>query len=195
MTPDPNASAANGNTAAPQAAAGPTNAQAPSDPAAQAAEADFDLSQFTILLVDDNEQNLELLQAYLEPLPCGLQFAYDGDQALKLIDEAEGDPPDLVLLDVMMPRVSGFEVCRKLKSDPETRTIPVMMVTALNELGDVERGVESGTDDFVSKPVNKLELLTRVKSLLRMRHLKRELDRTEAHLQQVQQPPVDVSDE
>jgi CheY-like chemotaxis protein len=165
----------------------PANPQA--DNYAAAAEADFDLSQFTILLVDDNEQNLELLQAYLEPLPCALQFAHDGDEALRLIDEAEADQPDLLLLDVMMPRVSGFEVCRKLKANPDTRTIPVMMVTALNELGDVERGVESGTDDFVSKPVNKLELITRVKSLLRMRHLKRELDRTEAHLQQVQQVP------
>jgi CheY-like chemotaxis protein len=163
---------------------GSTTAQ--SDARQQAAEADFDLSQFTILIVDDNEQNVELLQAYLESLPCALKQAYDGDEALRLIEEAGDQPPDLVLLDVMMPRVSGFEVCRKLKEDPATRTIPVMMVTALNEVGDIERGVESGTDDFVSKPVNKLELLTRVKSLLRMRHLKRELDRTEAHLEQLQ---------
>ncbi len=101
--------------------------------------------------------------------------------------EDETQPtPDLILLDVMMPRMSGFEVCRKLKEDPETRSIPIMMVTALNELGDIERGVESGTDDFVSKPVNKLELIMRVKSLLRVRHLKRELDRTEAYLHEMQ---------
>jgi len=87
---------------------------------------------------------------------------------------------------VMMPRMSGFEVCRKLKEDPATRAIPIMMVTALNELGDIERGVESGTDDFLSKPVNKLELITRVKSLLRVRHLKRELDRTMAYIKDVQ---------
>lgn len=86
----------------------------------------------------------------------------------------------------MMPRMSGFEVCRKLKEDPATRSIPIMMVTALNELGDIERGVESGTDDFVTKPVNKLELLTRVKSLLKVRHLKRELDRTVAYLQDLE---------
>ena len=73
-----------------------------------------------------------------------------------------------MLLDVMMPRMSGFEVCRKLKDNPATRGIPVMMVTALNDVGDIERGVESGTDDFVSKPVNKLELVTRVKSLLQL---------------------------
>jgi len=83
--------------------------------------------------------------------------------------------------------MSGFEVCRKLKDDPATRAIPIMMVTALNELGDIERGVESGTDDFLTKPVNKLELVTRVKSLLRVRHLKRELDRTEAYIRDLEQ--------
>ena len=164
-----------------------TSEQPGQDAQEQAASADFDLSRFTILVVDDNEQNVELLQAYLEALPCQIMLAYDGDQALKVIDDPETTTPDLVLLDVMMPRVSGFEVCRRLKEDPEAKHIPVMMVTALNEVGDVERGVESGTDDFVSKPVNKLELLTRVKSLLRMRHLKTELDRTEAKLTEVRQ--------
>jgi DNA-binding response OmpR family regulator len=85
-----------------------------------------------------------------------------------------------------MPKMSGFEVCKRLKNDNATRTIPIMMVTALNELGDIERGVESGTDDFVTKPVNKLELITRVKSLLRVRHLKRELDRTEAYIRDIE---------
>ena len=97
--------------------------------------------------------------------------------------------PDLILLDVMMPRMSGFEVCRKLKSDPRTREIPIIMVTALNELSDIERGVESGTDDFISKPVNRLELLTRVRSLLRVRHLRNELDRTLAYLNSVEAKP------
>ena len=94
--------------------------------------------------------------------------------------------PDLLLLDVMMPRMSGFEVCQRLKEEPRTRTVPVIMVTALNELGDIERGVEAGTDDFLTKPVNKLELITRVKSLLRVRHLKRELDRTEAYIREIE---------
>ena len=85
-----------------------------------------------------------------------------------------------------MPRMSGFEVCRKLKSGPETRDIPIIMVTALNELSDIERGVECGTDDFISKPVNRLEMVTRVKSLLRVRHLKSELDRTLEYYQAVE---------
>jgi CheY-like chemotaxis protein len=134
------------------------------------------LAQSTILIVDDNVQNVELLQAYLESLPCKIITAFDGMEAMKIIEDS-AVKPDVVLLDVMMPRMSGFEVCQKLKEDPATRSIPVMMVTALNELGDIERGVEAGTDDFLTKPVNKLELITRVKSLLRVRHLKRELDR------------------
>jgi len=145
-----------------------------------------DLSQYSILIVDDNQQNLELLQAYLEILPCNLLTASDGIEAMRII-EGGASMPDLILLDIMMPRMSGFEVCRKLKEDPATRSIPIMMVTALNELGDIERGVESGTDDFLSKPVNKLELITRVKSLLRVRHLKRELDRTMAYIHDVEQ--------
>ena len=94
--------------------------------------------------------------------------------------------PDLILLDIMMPRMSGFQVCRKLKSDPKTRDIQVLMVTALNELGDIEQASECGTDDFVSKPVNKFELLTRVKSLLRVRHLKSELERALTYLNEIE---------
>ncbi len=155
-----------------------------SDPAARPGEAaETELRDSTILIVDDNAQNLELLQAYLETLPCRLVTATDGIEALSAVAEHK---PDLVLLDVMMPRMSGFEVCQKLKSDPATRSIPVIMVTALNEIGDIERGVESGTDDFLTKPVKKLELITRVKSLLRVRHLKRELDRTLAYLERVE---------
>lgn len=157
--------------------------------------AEPDLTDSTILVVDDNQQNLELLQAYLESLPCRLLAATDGVEALRVVEEED---PDLILLDVMMPRMSGFEVCRKLKSDPKTRTIPIIMVTALHEIGDIERGVESGTDDFLTKPVKKLELITRVKSLLRVRQLKRELDRTLAHLQQFDHeaaPPQAEDDE
>jgi len=141
------------------------------------------LAESTVLVVDDNEQNLELLVAYLDALECKIATAADGIEALEKISH---QPPDLILLDVMMPRMSGFEVCRKLKSDPRTREIPIIMVTALNELGDIERGVECGTDDFISKPVNRLELTTRVRSLLRVRHLKNELDRTLAYLDDVE---------
>ena len=134
---------------------------------------DSDLADASILLVDDNVQNLELMQAYLESLPCRLRTARDGVEAFEAINE---DAPDLVLLDVMMPRMSGFELCQKIKAAPGTRDIVVIMVTALHEVGDYERAVECGTDDFVTKPVNKLVLLTRVRSLLRVRLLKRPLD-------------------
>lgn len=132
-----------------------------------------DLSGAKILLVDDNQQNLELIQAYLEALPVEISTARDGLEAIHSIEQ---NRPDLVLLDVMMPKMSGFEVCQKLKANPETRDIVVIMVTALHEVADYERAVESGTDDFLSKPVNKLELLTRVRSLMRVALLRRRLD-------------------
>ncbi len=141
------------------------------------------IAKSNILVVDDNAQNLELLVAYLDGLGCEVTTAVDGVDAL---EKVKAETPDLILLDIMMPRMSGFEVCRKLKSAPATRDIPIIMVTALNELGDIERGVESGTDDFISKPVNRLELTTRVKSLLRVRHLKGELERTLAYLNDIE---------
>lgn len=151
-----------------------------------------------ILVVDDNDQNLELLVAYLDSEPCEVVTATDGVAALEAVRQT---PPDLILLDIMMPRMSGFEVCRKLKTDPETRDIPIIMVTALNEVGDIERGVESGTDDFITKPVNRLELLRRAENLLRVRHLKTELERTLAYLNSMEpgsdegSPPSGKSDE
>ena len=132
-----------------------------------------DLSVASILLVDDNLQNLELMQAYLEALPCRIRTAKDGLEAVELIED---ETPDLVLLDVMMPRMSGFEVCQKIKSNPATRDIVVIMVTALHEVSDFERAVECGTNDFITKPVNKLELLTRVRSLLELSLIKRRYD-------------------
>jgi len=133
----------------------------------------IDLSKASILLVDDNEQNLELIQAYLEELPCRIRTARDGLEAVRMIDE---EIPDLVLLDVMMPRMSGFEVCQKIKSSDATRDVVVIMVTALHEVGDFERAVEVGTNDFITKPVNKLELITRVRSLLELRLVKKQFD-------------------
>lgn len=127
-----------------------------------------------VLIVDDNPQILELLEAYLEPLDLLVRLAADGEAALTAV---EHEVPDLILLDVMMPRRSGFEVCRLLKDDPRYRDIPIIMVTALNELGDMERARECGCDDFLSKPVNKLELLARVQNLLKLRHLKQTLNR------------------
>ena len=155
-------------------------------PAAVPSSHDTHLPSSTILVVDDVPQNLELMQAYLETLNCTVHVAVDGVDALEKVPKVN---PDLILLDIMMPRMSGFEVCRRLKADPKTREIPILMVTALNELGDIERGVESGTDDFLTKPINKLELVTRVKSLLRVRHLKSALDRTLAYLSEMEDRP------
>jgi CheY-like chemotaxis protein len=137
----------------------------------------------TILVVDDNQENLELLQAYLEDFECQTIPAVDGLQALDIIAD---NAPDLILLDVMMPKMSGFEVCKRLKNDPKTSDIPIIMVTALNEFGDIERGIDSGTDDFISKPVNRLELLTRVRTMLKLKHLTDKLERTLAYLSEIE---------
>ncbi len=141
-----------------------------------------DLSACSVLLVDDNEHNLELLLAYMDDLGCELRSARDGVEALESVAAAK---PDLILLDVMMPRMSGFQVCSRLKSDPATKGIPIVMVTALNEVSDVERAVESGADDFLTKPVNKLELTTRVRSLLKVGQLQRQLQQTLAELRRL----------
>jgi len=136
-----------------------------------------------IVIADDNLQNVELLEAYLSNFDCEIRTAFDGEDTLRVVAEFA---PDLLLLDVMMPRLSGFEVCRKLRANPSTKDLLILMVTALNEASDFERGVQSGTDDFLTKPVNKVELLCRIKSLLRVRHLKSQLDRTLAYLAEVE---------
>ena len=153
------------------------------NPAAHPSNESF-LPQSTVMIVDDNQQNVELLQAFLEALPVKIITAADGVEALEKVAQHD---PDLILLDIMMPRMSGFQVCRKIKADPTSRDIQILMVTALNELGDIEQASECGTDDFVSKPVNKFELLTRVKSLLRVRHLKSELERALTYLNEIEQ--------
>ena len=137
-----------------------------------------------VLVVDDNQQNLELLLAYLEDVECETVSAADGAEALEIV---KNSPPDIILLDVMMPRMSGFEVCRRIKNDPKTTDIPVIMVTALNELGDIERAINSGTDDFLSKPINKWELLTRVRTMLKLKNLTDKLERTLAYLSAIEE--------
>ena len=136
-----------------------------------------------ILIVDDNIQNAELLEAYLIPLEANIRIAYDGIDALEKIADVK---PDIVLLDVMMPRMSGFEVCQRLKKDPSNKDIMIAMVTALHESGDIERGVECGADEFLNKPINKAELLTRVRALLRVKNLESELERTLSYMEELE---------
>jgi CheY-like chemotaxis protein len=132
-----------------------------------------------ILIADDNPSNVELLEVYLSDIDCDLGIATDGRDTLVKVAEFK---PDLILLDIMMPKLSGFEVCQKLKSDPATKGIMILMVTALNEPGDIERAVNAGTDDFLSKPVNKLELLKRVENMLRLRHITDEVERLRRYI-------------
>ena len=143
--------------------------------ASQPADQTPPITKASILVVDDNEQNLELLVAYLEDLGCEIRTALDGPEAL---EEVARKRPDLILLDVMMPKMSGFQVCQRLKRSPATSTIPILIVTALNEVSDVERAVEIGADDFLTKPVNRMELLTRVRSLVRVSLLQQRLQQT-----------------
>ncbi len=129
-----------------------------------------------ILIVDDNPTNVELLCAQLKSFNYELITAYDGDAALKKIEE---NPPDLVLLDLMMPKVSGYEVCQSIKKNKKTQLIPVIVVTALKDLSDKIKAIEMGADDFLMKPFNKLELITRIKSLLKLKQLYDDVEMSE----------------
>ena len=128
-----------------------------------------------VLIADDTPQSAELLEAYLSSTDCELAVATDGEETLARIADWQ---PDLILLDVMMPKISGFEVCKRLRANSATRNIAVIMVTALDQTSDIERAVDAGTDDFLSKPINKTELLLRVRNLLKSRQYKQELERT-----------------
>jgi two-component system, OmpR family, alkaline phosphatase synthesis response regulator PhoP len=137
-----------------------------------------------ILIADDNQPNRELLEAYLSDVDCDVEHAADGQDTLAKVQSFH---PDLILLDVMMPKLSGFEVCQKLKTDPATRKVMVLMVTALNEAGDIERAVQAGTDDFLSKPVNKIELLKRVNTMFRVMSLEDENERLRRYIDEMEQ--------
>ncbi|HKR19630.1 MAG TPA: PleD family two-component system response regulator [Stellaceae bacterium] len=124
-----------------------------------------------ILVVDDVDVNVKLLEAKLASEYFNVLAANDGESALRI---AQAERPDLILLDVMMPRMDGFECCRRLKADARTSDIPVVMVTALTETADRVRGLEAGADDFLSKPVNDIALFARVRSLVRLRRMMEE---------------------
>jgi signal transduction histidine kinase len=133
-----------------------------------------------ILVVDDDERNVRLLESILRASGYPVIKAYDGQEALDLI---ASERPDLVLLDVMMPRMSGLEVCQKVRGQYETRLLPVIMVTALNALEEKVQALEMGADDFLSKPINKVELLAKLRSMLRVKSLHDEVERTRGELE------------
>ncbi len=132
-----------------------------------------------ILIADDNIVNVELLDAFLSDFDYEIETACDGAETLEKVASFN---PDLILLDIMMPKLSGFEVCEKLKSNPQTKGIMILMVTALSELGDIERAVNAGCDDYLSKPVNKFELIKRVENMLKLRSVTNELERLRQYI-------------
>ncbi|HEY3194061.1 MAG TPA: HD domain-containing phosphohydrolase [Candidatus Dormibacteraeota bacterium] len=129
-----------------------------------------------VLVVDDGPANRQLVQAYLAGLDCEVRLAEDGPSALAAV---ASEPPDLVLLDVQMPGMDGYEVCRRIKASPRGKLLPVVMITALNQTDDRVRALESGADDFMAKPVERVELVARVRSALRLRAVYNTLDSAE----------------
>lgn len=140
---------------------------------------DFQNSSITILVADDQEPNRELLSAFLTPEGYRVICVEDGEKALALIRSQE---VDLALLDVVMPRPTGFTICQIAKSTAETRLIPIILITGLDQTDDRVHGAMCGADDFLSKPVNKHELLARVHSLLQLKQFTDELDNAETVL-------------
>jgi CheY-like chemotaxis protein len=136
-----------------------------------------------VLIADDNMVNVELLEAYLDGCDYEIATAFDGAETLQMVRSFR---PNLILLDIMMPKLSGFEICDILKNKPDTKGIMILMVTALTELGDIERAVAAGCDDYLSKPVNKAELLKRVENLLKLQSVTDELTRLRRYIDQME---------
>ena len=132
-----------------------------------------------VLVVDDTPHNVKLLADLLAVKGYGVTTAVNGEEALAKV---AADPPDLVLLDVMMPGLSGYDVCRKLRAEPCTALLPVVLVTSLDPQAERVKGIEAGADDFLPKPINQAELFARVRSLLRIKSLQDEVRRQAAAL-------------
>ncbi|OLC53812.1 MAG: hypothetical protein AUH92_05200, partial [Acidobacteria bacterium 13_1_40CM_4_69_4] len=141
----------------------------------------------SVLVVDDDQRNVRLMESILRSSGYQVLKAYNGEEALQVVED---DSPDLLLLDVMMPKMSGFELCQRLKGRYETRLLPIIMVTALNALEDKVQALEYGADDFLSKPINKVELLAKVRSVLRVKGLQDELERKKSEIEAVNQELV-----
>jgi len=162
-----------------------------------------------ILVVDDVKQNLELLEAHLISEGYQVDTAGSGHEALEMVHK---NAPDLILLDIQMPGINGYQACEKLKGDGNTRLIPIIMITALREVEDKIKAIEAGADDFITKPFNKLEVLARVRSLLKVKYLNDQLDTaenvifalaqaieskdkyTEGHIERVSQYSMELAD-
>jgi putative two-component system response regulator len=129
-----------------------------------------------VLAVDDNEQNLQILEEYLTSWGYDVAMARDGREALALYP---GSNPSIIVLDVMMPNMDGYEACARIKGETAGRMIPILMLTALTDTDDKIKALECGADDFLNKPINKDELRTRVRSLIKIRNLRKELDSSE----------------
>lgn len=138
-----------------------------------------------VLIADDNLANAELLEAHLDGSGHETRIAANGEETLKLAKEW---PADVVLLDIMMPKLSGFEVCKRLRADESTRGTGILMVTALDRPTDVERAVDVGTDDLITKPINKTELLHRIRALVAARAASNPIDRGLTYFRNALQP-------
>lgn len=137
-----------------------------------------------VLIAEDNQQGAELLEAYLAETDYDTKIATNGEEALRIAHEWQ---PDVVLLDVMMPRLSGYEVCRALRHSPTTKNMGIVMVTALDQHSDVDRAIDLGSDDFLTKPINKAELLLRVRAMLRAVQQPTEMQRTLEYIRSVEE--------
>ena len=137
-----------------------------------------------ILIADDNPSNADLLDAHLDGQGYDTKLVFNGEDAIAAAREWK---PELILLDVMMPKLSGFEVCRRLRADPATKGMSVLMVTALDQATDVETAVDAGTDDFITKPINRQELVLRVRAMLDSRNETTDADRALAYIGRVLQ--------
>jgi two-component system sensor histidine kinase/response regulator len=150
-----------------------------------------DETKFTVMIVDDAPENIMVLDEILRA-DYKVKAANNGERALKIV--LSEPPPDIVLLDILMPGMDGFEVCRRLKQDPRTQFIPVVMVTSLHALEDRVRALEAGADDFLTKPVEPSEVRARVRSLLRLKKMHDQLQSSYEQLQQLETMRENLTD-